>query len=94
MNTTHTLPFTQLDIRAPAQQDRRTVAMKKNELLSIARPLGRRIDCIQGDVWITQDGDARDTVLSAGEHHIADRRTRLIVQALKAGVVRISARVG
>lgn len=94
MNTTHTLPFTQFDIRAPAQQDRRTVAMKKNELLSIARPLGCRIDCIQGDVWITQDGDARDTVLSAGEHHIADRRTRLIVQALKAGVVRISARVG
>ncbi|WP_439519896.1 DUF2917 domain-containing protein [Hydrogenophaga sp.] len=95
MNTTHTLYFfgrLLRSARAIQGPQATTVRMKKNELLSIARPLGCRIDCIQGGVWITQDSDERDTLLSAGEHHVADRRTRLIVQALEAGVVRIAAR--
>ena len=93
MNTTQTLPiFQRLSGRASAAVSHQTKAMKKNELLSIARPRGYRIDCIQGDLWITQDGDSRDTLLSAGEHHITDGSTRLIVQALEAGVVQIAAR--
>jgi hypothetical protein len=95
MNTTQTLPFFErLHRRAHARLPPRTntVSMKKNELLSIARPLGARIDCIHGWIWITQDGDARDTLLVAGEHHVVDGRTRLIVQALEDGVVRIASR--
>jgi len=92
VNATQTLHiFQRLQGRASATVNHQTKAMKKNELLSIARPLGCRIDCLQGGLWITQDGDSRDTLLSAGEHHIADGRTRLIVQALEAGVVRIAA---
>lgn len=90
MNTTHSIE--RLDGRSSHRFHRPAMAMQKNALLSIARPLGCRIECLEGTLWITQDGDLRDTCLSAGEHHIADRRPRLIVQALEAGVVRIADR--
>lgn len=90
MSTMHTIA--RLDGRASQRLTPPPMAMKKNALLSIAQPLGCRIDCIEGTLWITQDGDPRDTFLSAGEHHVADRRPRLIVQALEAGVVRIASR--
>lgn len=90
MSTMHTIE--RLDRRSGQRFNRLPMAMKKNALLSIAKPLGCRIDCIEGTLWITQDGDSRDTVLSAGEHHVADRRPRLIVQALESGVVRIASR--
>jgi hypothetical protein len=88
MNTTH--PTERLDGRARHRLNRPAMAMQKNALLSIAKPLGCRIDCIAGSLWITRDGDPRDTLLSAGEHHVAEGRPRLIVQALEAGVVRIA----
>ena len=81
MSTTHTTE--RLDGRARHRLNRPAMALQKNALLSIARPLGCRIDCIQGGIWITHDGDARDILLSSGEHHIGDRRSRLIVQALE-----------
>ncbi len=68
------------------------MAMQKNALLSIAKPLGSRIDCIRGCLWLTRDGDPVDTILSAGEHWVAEGRPRLIVQALEVGIVRISGR--
>ena len=88
MSTTHTIE--RLDRRSGQGFNRPPMALKKNALLSIAKPLGCRIDCLEGTLWITQDGDVRDTLLSAGEHHIARSRPRLIVQALEPGVVRIA----
>jgi Protein of unknown function (DUF2917) len=90
MNTLHSTE--RLESRSSHRFHRPSMAMQKNALLSIAKPLGCRIDCLEGTLWITQDGDPRDTLLSAGEHHVADRGPRLIVQALEAGVVRIASR--
>jgi hypothetical protein len=90
MSTTHTTE--RLDGRARHRLNRPAMALQKNALLSIARPPGCRIDCIAGSLWITRDGDPHDTLLSAGEHHVAQGRPRLIVQALEAGVVRIVSR--
>lgn len=89
MNSTHTLR--RLVGRAHERQQHPPLAMPKNALLSIAKPLGCRIECLRGSLWITRDGDPVDTILSAGEHWVAEGRPRLIVQALEAGVVRISA---
>jgi hypothetical protein len=55
------------------------------------RPLGHRIDCISGSLWITSDGDPRDIVLSAGESHVADRDAPLLVFALEPALLRVSA---
>lgn len=67
------------------------ISLSKNALVSIARPLGCRIDCVQGAVWVTHDGDPRDLFILAGEQHIADQRPRMLVQALESVVVRITA---
>jgi Protein of unknown function (DUF2917) len=65
-----------------------------NDLLLGARPLdkgrvrrvpaafGRRVECLSGSLWITQDGDARDVVLGAGEGFEFDRTGDALVSAL------------
>lgn len=90
MSHTHTIQ--RLDSRSSHPLNRQPMAMKKNAMLSIEQPLGCRVECLQGILWITQDSDPRDIFLSAGEHHIADRRPRMIVQALESGLVRIAGR--
>ncbi len=43
---------------------------------------GDRVECLDGSVWITQDGDPRDIVLDAGEAFTLDRRGTTLVYAL------------
>ena len=65
------------------------VSLDKGSLLSIASPLGCRIECVRGSIWITHDGDLRDMTLSARDSHLADRRARMLVQALEPCALRI-----
>ena len=43
---------------------------------------GERIDCLGGQLWITQDGDQRDVVLKPGESFVLDRPGTALVSAL------------
>jgi Protein of unknown function (DUF2917) len=51
-------------------------------MLQLRDHAGDRIDCLDGSVWITQDGDPRDVVLDAGEAFTLDRPGTAIVYAL------------
>jgi hypothetical protein len=42
---------------------------------------GRRVECLSGSLWITQDGDRRDVVLAAGEAFDFDRRGDVLLSA-------------
>ena len=42
----------------------RTLA--KGRIRHVPPHLGRRVECLSGALWITQDGDLRDIVLGAG----------------------------
>jgi hypothetical protein len=66
---------------------RALIQLARGELHRIAEAQGRGVATFHGRVWITQHGDPRDTVLSAGESVVLDRPGMAIVQALAASSV-------
>lgn len=59
----------------------------KGATLALDTPLGQRIACLEGCLWITQDRDPRDVVIAAGQSFTPDRNTRALVYALEASRV-------
>jgi Protein of unknown function (DUF2917) len=45
----------------------------KGRVRHVRGEAGRRVECLSGSIWITQDGDRRDIVLAAGEGFDFDR---------------------
>ena len=58
------------------------VSLQWGRPLTVADGKGTRISARRGTVWITQDNDLRDVVLSAGESFVLDHPDTAIVQAL------------
>lgn len=55
--------------------------MRKGEVRRLTGGRGRGIAVFEGLVWVTVDGDSRDTILAAGESHDFDRDGAVVVQA-------------
>jgi hypothetical protein len=56
--------------------------LAKGQIRCIPAALGRRVKCLSGSLWITQDGDGRDIVLAPGEGFEFDRPGDALVSAL------------
>jgi hypothetical protein len=64
-----------------------TTRLAYREMLKLRGRAGDRVDCLDGCVWITQEGDRRDILLDAGQGFMLDRAGTAIVYALRdAGV--------
>lgn len=50
-----------------------TLRLARTRGASVRGVLGWRLRALQGEVWITQDGDIRDIVLEPGQEYIVDR---------------------
>ncbi len=55
--------------------------LEKGHLRHLHAAAGRRVECLSGSIWITQDGDRRDIVLGAGEAFDFDRRGEALLSA-------------
>lgn len=64
--------------------DRALTRLEAGQLMRIAEPEGRGIAVIRGSVWITQQDDARDVFVNAGQSFTFDRPGLALVQALDA----------
>jgi hypothetical protein len=47
------------------------------------------VECLEGCVWLTHDGDCRDVVIDAGQSFVADRDSRLLIHALSGSSIRL-----
>lgn len=59
------------------------LTLAKGRVRRVAEPLGRRVECLSGVLWVTQDGDRRDIVLEPGEAFDFDRAHGVLLSALK-----------
>ena len=57
--------------------------LKAEEIVSVESPVGRCVMVFQGRVWITQEGDLGDYLVSAGESFRFDRHGLALVEALE-----------
>jgi len=65
------------------------VPMPHATVRRFASPLGLRLSCVRGDLWITVDGEPDDHVLAAGESFEPTSTRRVIVYALQPAVLRV-----
>ena len=60
-----------------------------NRILEIKQASGVTIECLEGSVWVTLDGEMRDVILAAGHSFNVDRNQRTLIQALDTARVRL-----
>ena len=84
--------LTATDVAAVSPNITRPIATQeiaRNQILEVKQPLGVTIECLDGSIWVTLDGDSRDVVLGAGQSFVVDRNHRTLLQALDAARVRL-----
>jgi hypothetical protein len=55
--------------------------LKPREVLRVYDPLGARVECVRGGLWITQDRDFEDHFLSAKDAIVLDRPGLALIHA-------------
>jgi quercetin dioxygenase-like cupin family protein len=67
------------------------VELERGGLLPLHDGAGATVVCVEGELWITQEHDGEDVLLSAGESLRLSRNGRTVVQALRGSHVAVEA---
>jgi hypothetical protein len=65
------------------------LALGRRDTLILEAARGALVRCVEGLVWITQDGDRADHIVGAGDSFRVDRDGSVIVQATRPARVAI-----
>ena len=57
-------------------------SLANGQIRRVPQPVGRRVECLGGSLWITQDRDQRDVVIAAGQAFVFDRPGQALISAL------------
>jgi hypothetical protein len=63
------------------------IALAARSVHRIDNGKGTKVTCVTGVVWVTQEHDARDIILSAGQSAVLDRRGLAVVFAFKDALI-------
>jgi hypothetical protein len=67
--------------------DSPVLTLEAGQLLSLDDALGTRIHAREGSLWITEEGEAQDFIVGAGESFVVRRAGRTLIQAMAASRV-------
>jgi hypothetical protein len=69
----------------------RSIALRKGEVWPITSSLrGLAIECRQGILWVTQEGDPKDYILEPGQRFVVARRGSVVVEACSDARLRVA----
>lgn len=63
--------------------------LERNQILRVRDGKGAALRIVAGALWLTQQGDARDIVLEAGDDFVLDRNGLSVLIPLGPGPVRL-----
>src|SRR5262245_51342438 len=72
-----------------APLDLQPITLQARNVHRIDNGLGQQVTAVKGVVWVTQEHDSRDIILSAGESAVLDRRGLAVVYAFKDALVTV-----
>src|SRR5258707_8944954 len=66
-----------------------TLSLETLHTLPVCSGVGAKIVCLSGELWITQEGDARDFTLGPGQVFTIDRKGLVLAHATRRSVLRV-----
>jgi hypothetical protein len=72
-----------------ANFDQARVELDQALFLRMANAKGVVIVCLEGCLWITQDGSSKDTQLNAGQRFVVEDASRVIVTGFEPSLARL-----
>ena len=64
-----------------------TLTLSPSSVLALQDGTGTRVLCRTGSLWVTQEGEVKDSVVSAGEVLTIHRPGRTVISALEASTL-------
>jgi hypothetical protein len=69
----------------------RAIQLRKGELWHLENDLrGLSIACMEGILWITQEGDPKDYIVEPGQRYVITRRGSVVIEACADARLRVA----
>src|SRR5574343_1275698 len=63
--------------------------LAKGDLLKVVAASGWRIECTQGQLWITENGSSEDIFIGPGEHYCIRTSGKVLIEGVTAARLRL-----